>query len=154
MRFSPRFRSSAYSLIPAFLLTSLAGCGESDKLPREPISGSVTVEGKPLKSGLITFIPNESNTPTQGGALILEGKYSVPKNQGLVPGKYRIIITSPDDKPAEIVDKANNAPGMPPLPAKEVIPKQYNSESLLSAEVTAGGKNVFEFNLVSTPIGK
>ena len=133
----------------AFLLPSLVGCGESDKLPREAVSGSVSVEGKPLKSGLITFLPNESNTPTQGGAVVLEGKYTIPKNQGLVPGKYRIIITSPEDKPEVIVDKANNAPGMPPLPAKEVIPKQYNSESLLSAEVTAGGKNVFEFNLVS-----
>jgi len=154
MRFSPRFRLTASTLSLACLLPNLVGCGESDKLPREAVSGTVSVEGKPLKSGLITFVPNESNTPTQGGALILEGKYTVPKNQGLVPGKYRIIITSPEDKGEIIFDKTNNAPGLPPIPAKEVIPRQYNSESLLSAEVTAGGKNIFEFNLVSTPVAK
>jgi hypothetical protein len=139
-------------LILVFVLPQLAGCGASDNLPREAVSGAVAVEGKPLKSGLITFLPNEPNTPTQGGTLVLEGKYSIPKTQGLVPGKYRVVITSPEDKPEVIVDKTNNMPGMPPVPAKEVIPKQYNSESLLTAEVTAGGKNVFEFNLVSTPV--
>jgi hypothetical protein len=138
-----------------FLVLNLAGCGESDKLPREPVSGAVAVEGKPLKSGMITFIPNEANTPTQGGAVVIEGKYTIPKNQGLVPGKYRIVITSPEDKPEVIFDKTNNAPGLPPIRGKEVIPKQYNSESLLTAEVRAGGNNVFEFNLVfGPPAGK
>jgi hypothetical protein len=154
MRFYPRFRSTASTLSLAFLVTSLVGCGDSDKLPREAVSGSVSVEGKPLKTGLITFLPNESNTPTQGGAVVIEGKYTIPKNQGLVPGKYRIVITSPEDKGEIIFDKTNNAPGLPPIPAKEVIPRQYNSESLLSADVAAGGKNVFEFNLVSAPVGK
>jgi hypothetical protein len=154
MRFSLRFRSTALLLSLALALPNLVGCGESDKLPREAIKGSVTIEGTPLKSGLITFVPNESNTPTQGGAVVLEGKYTIPKNQGLVPGKYRIIITSPEDKPEIIFDKTNNAPGLPPIPAKEVIPRQYNSESLLTADITAGGKNEFDFNLVSTPVSK
>jgi hypothetical protein len=152
MRILPRNRSLASTAILFFLLWSLAGCSSSDGLPREGVSGMVKVEGKPLKSGLISFFPSEPNTPTQGGSLVLEGKYTIPKDQGLVPGKYRVVITSPEDKPEVFVDKTNNAPGMPPIPAKEAIPKQYNTESLLTAEVTAGGKNVFEFNLVSTPV--
>src|SRR4051794_37265346 len=136
MRIPPRFRSRASTLVIPFLVFHGLGCGASDNLPREAVSGAVSVEGKPLKSGMITFIPNESNTPTQGGAVVLEGKYTIPKNQGLVPGKYRVVITSPEDKPEVIVDKTNNAPGLPPIPAKEVIPKHYNSESLLTAEVT------------------
>jgi hypothetical protein len=146
-------RSFASVVTLALLGFSLTGCGDGDKLPREAISGGVTVEGTPLKSGLITFIPNEDNTPTQGGGVVLEGKYSIPRNQGLVPGKYRVVITSPDDKPP-ILDKTNNAPGLPPIPGKEVIPSQYNTESLLTAEVKAGSNNVFEFNLVRTPVGK
>jgi len=146
-------RSLASAVALALLGFSPAGCGDRDNLPREAVSGGVTVEGKPLKSGLITFIPNEDNTPTQGGGVVLDGKYSIPRNQGLVPGKYRVVITSPDEKPP-VLDKTNNAPGLPPIPGKEVIPSQYNTESLLTAEVTAGGKNVFEFNLVSTPVGK
>jgi hypothetical protein len=143
------------ALVPALLVLLLVqtGCGGGDNLPREAVSGGVTVEGTPLKSGLITFIPNDENTPTQGGGVVLDGRYSIPRNQGLVPGKYRVVITSPDDKPP-ILDKTNNAPGLPPIPGKEVIPSQYNTESLLTAEVTAGAKNVFEFNLVKTPPGK
>jgi hypothetical protein len=148
-----RFRSMASTFVAAFLLFNLTGCGGSDKLPREAVSGTVSVEGKPLKTGLITFLPDDSNTPTQGGGVVLEGKYTIPRNQGLVPGKYRIVITSPEDKPAPL-DMTNNAPGMPPPPVKEVIPRQYNSESLLTADVKAGAKNEFEFNLVSVPVGK
>jgi hypothetical protein len=142
---------SAHTLAPVLAL--LLGCGAEDNLPREAVSGAVSIEGKPLKTGLITFLPSE-DVPTQGGAAVVEGKYSIARNQGLVPGKYRVVISSPEDKPEQMIDKTNNAPGLPPVPAKEVIPAQYNNDSLLTAEIKPGAKNVFEFNLVSTPVGK
>jgi hypothetical protein len=136
------------------LVTHLSGCVGSDNLPRQAVSGSVSVDGKPLGKGLITFLPSDPEIPTQGGGNIVAGEYSIPREQGLVPGKYKVVITSPEDKPEQVVDKANDMPGMPPILAKEVVPRRYNSESLLTAEVTAGGKNLFEFNLTSEPAGK
>jgi hypothetical protein len=140
----------------AYFLLNIVGCGDGDSLPREAVSGTVAVEGKPLKTGLITFLPASSEVTTQGGGPVVEGKYTVSRNQGLVPGKYKVVISSPEDTPEKFTDTAfnNNAPGMPPIPAKEVIPAQYNNKSLLTAEVTSGGKNVFEFNLTATPVGK
>jgi len=128
-------------------LVTMNGCGGGDSLPREAVSGSVSVEGKPLAAGLITFLPDSPDVPTQGGAAIIDGKYEIPKAQGLVPGKYKIVISAPEDEEPAV--DPNLPPGFPPPPRKEVIPSQYNAKSLLTAEVTAGRQNVFEYNLTS-----
>lgn len=142
-----RSSSIASATTAALLLLNLAGCGgASDNLPRQAVSGTVFVEGKPLASGLITFQPDGPEVSTQGGGAVVDGKFSIPLEQGLVPGKYKVAVTAAGDIPAKKEDKDIN-PGMPPIPAKEVIPKEYNSGSLLKAEVTAGGKNMFDFNL-------
>jgi hypothetical protein len=153
MGIAPRLRSIASVTTLAFVVPSLIlmGCGAADNLPREAISGSVAVDGKPLDSGLIIFQP-EGTEATQSGASIVQGKYAIPRDQGLVPGKYKVSISAAGNTPEKQVDTIsnNNMPGMPPVPAKEVIPSAYNSGSLLSAEVKAGSKNEFNFNLTST----
>ena len=74
-----------------------------------------------------------------------DGKYSVPADKGLPPGKYTVRISAAED--------AGAAPTGPPGPesmtqqAKALIPPQYNVETTLSAEVTEGGSNVFDFDL-------
>ena len=155
MRILVRLRPAS-SAVVACLQLNLGGCGESDGLPREAVSGTVSVEGKPLKTGLITFLPASPETTTQGGGPVVEGKYSMTRSQGIVPGKYKVIISSPEDTPEKFPDagRNNDAPGMPPIPAKEVIPAQYNNKSLLTADVVEGGKNVFDFNLTAKPPGK
>jgi hypothetical protein len=144
-------------LVPAAIaalgLLNLAGCS-GDNLPREAVSGSVTIDGNPLKSGAITFVPNGPDIPSQGGTPVVDGKYSIPRAQGLVPGKYKVVISSGEGTPEKKVDTATDMPGMPPIPAKQAIPPQYNAASILEATVTAGGKNQFDFNLTGGPRGK
>ncbi len=139
--------------VPLLLVFTVLGCGE-DELPREAISGTVSVDGKPLKTGVITFVPNGADIPTQAGAAIVEGKYSIEQSQGLVPGKYKAVVSSGEGSPEKQVDHVTDMPGMPPIPAKEVIPPQYGSNSILEATVTAGGKNQFDFNIVAVSGGK
>jgi len=137
----------AGSAVAAVLLTlTLVGCGASDDLPREGVSGTVTLNDKPLASGFITFMPAASEV-TQGGGIIQEGKYSIPRDQGLVPGNYKVLITSSGGGSEKQTDHLTDMPGMPPVPAKEAIPAQYNAKSTLTAEVKAGGENVFNFPL-------
>jgi hypothetical protein len=138
------------ALALALLLPGVLGCGASDNLPREAISGSVSVEGKPLESGLVVFNPEAAETPTQGGAAVVAGKFSIPREQGLVPGKYKVVVSAAGGTPEKQVDTTNNMPGMPPVPAKEIIPKEFNTNSLLTAEVKAGVKNEFSFNLTAS----
>ena len=44
------------ALFPTALLTALAGCGGGPKIV--PVSGTVTVDGKPLTQGYIQVVPN------------------------------------------------------------------------------------------------
>ncbi len=124
-----------------------AGCSsDADELAREAVSGTVTFDGQPLERGAITFVP-EGQVPTQGGASITDGKYSIAKSEGLVAGNYNVAITSPLGDAEKAKDAVTNAPGMPPKPPKDLIPAQYNKKSTLKAEVKAGASNVFDFNL-------
>jgi hypothetical protein len=143
----------ATTVVAALSVLTASGCG-GDGLPRQGVSGSVSVDGKPLKSGSITFVPTEPDTPTQGGATVVDGSYSIPSAQGLVPGKYKVVLSSGEGTAEKKVDSTNDMPGMPPVPAKEVIPSQYGAQSVLEAGVTAGGKNQFDFNLTAGAQGK
>jgi len=65
------------------------GCGGSgDTLPRQAVTGMVTYDGQPLKEGRINFTPSDPNAkdPVFGGAPIKDGKYTIDKEVGLVPG--------------------------------------------------------------------
>ena len=133
----------------AVVLTASAtawGCGSEDQLQRQAISGSVTLAGKPLESGMIQFQPTSTNETTAGVGTIALGRYRIAAIEGLVPGKYQVMITGALGPPAEskagVRDEA-----LPRAPAKELIPTRYNSNTELRAEVTKDGTNQFDFDL-------
>jgi hypothetical protein len=127
---------------------ALCGCtGGTDGLPRQAVSGTVAFEGAPLASGSIQFEPDAGNQGTlqSGGVMIAAGRYELPKEKGLLPGKYKVRVFSPSESPAS-GDEAT-APGPLPAPPRERIPKKYNVATTLTAEVRADSANVFDFEL-------
>jgi hypothetical protein len=128
-----------------------AGCaGSGDDLPREPVSGTVTLDSQPLANGTIQFNPMSEATGTavSGGATIANGQFSIARQNGLVPGTYRVAIyaaakTGERTKPAEIGGAKRSE-----LP-KELIPSKYNANSELKAEIPKGGKSDLKFDLQS-----
>lgn len=138
------------SIALALVLACLSGCGSSDDLPREAVSGKVTLDGKPLASGSIQFLPvgggDPNNPAISGGATIKDGAYSIPRESGLTPNKYTVAITSAQGG-ADAA--AGGAPGPAQKPAKETIPEKYNKDSTLDAAVKPGGENTFNFDLTS-----
>jgi hypothetical protein len=133
------------------LLLAAAGCGaEGDQRPREPVSGTVTFEGKPLDNGTIEFQPSSAAEAVAAGGTVAQGRFAIPKDAGPVPGKYRVAI----------YDQANtattgSAEGGGPVAAtrkslaelRGAIPPRYNSATELTADVKAGGPNRFSFEL-------
>jgi hypothetical protein len=122
----------------------VAGC--SDPFAnRNEVFGKVTFKGQPLDSGIITFSPlTQSADATIGSAQIKKGEYRIPKQNGLIAGKYRISVNSPDGKTPD--NDPNAAPGPTGnFASKERIPKQYNSETKEEFDVQAGKSN--EYNL-------
>ena len=130
-------------LAPALL--SLAGCGgDSDELPRQAVSGRVTLDGKPLAAGRITLQPPGGAEGMPAGAEIIDGSYDIPRDEGPTPGTYAVRITSPAGAPE--VDP-NAMPGEPPRVAKEPIPPKYNAKTTLNAAISAEGPNTFDYEL-------
>jgi len=144
-----RTHAGSTSLVALALTLStsfLGGCGGGgDDLPRQAISGTVTSKGAPLGSGSITFQPMNTDGKAQAGAAgITDGNYSISQADGLVPGTYKVLITSVN---TSLTPVSGGMPGDPTPPPKESIPAKYNSKSTLTAEVKEGGPNKFDFTL-------
>jgi hypothetical protein len=132
------------SLVLVALATSLAGCGApQDDLPRQAVSGTVKFKGEPLKAGVIQFQPKSQGSSTAGAAGIVDGKYSIVKAEGLVPGSYQVTITSV----AEAAKQTGGMPGDPVPPPKEPIPAKYNAKTTLTAEIKEGSSAPIDFVL-------
>ena len=130
---------------PVLLALAVSGgCAETtDELPREAISGTVTLDGHPLEKGMIQFVPAAGRGETQAGAAIERGSYSIPRGEGPVPGRYTVVITaSGDGAPAPA-----GAPGKEVSIPKEIVPAKYNTKSTLDFEVKKGEDNRANFEL-------
>jgi len=88
------------------------GCGSRNPLGRRAFSGRVTLAGKPLDQGTISFEPQQQ-PGFAGGAVILDGRYEVPAEKGLPPGKYLVRIYSTEG--GGVTQPAAGPPG-PPIP--------------------------------------
>jgi len=130
-----------YMILPVAAVFLAAGCGGDG---RSKVHGFVKHQGKPLKAGVISFIEEGAIAPS-GGSAIIDGRYEVPAEAGLKPGKYAVAISAPENKSKAAAEQA--MPGMSGPPPKETLPAKYNSKTELRAEVKAGAKNEFDFDL-------
>lgn len=128
----------------AAVCLGMAGCSGDDPLGRRTISGTVTLDGTPLDSGVIHFEPLDETGGHGGGGVVADGKYELPAKHGLPEGNYRVSISAP-----EVIDQEPVMGRELPPPA-ERIPRKYNIESQLTAQVTSEGPNTLAFQLEST----
>jgi len=132
----------------------IAGCGSGSA---GKITGSVTLDGKPLTKATLSFAPADKNTKGNNVAETdEEGNFEVkpfPKTGvTLTPGKYNVFIT-------KLVDQDGNVPPPPDDPAapgrlkglKNFVPRKYGPEAspLLKAEIKPGDNQLPVFELKS-----
>lgn len=148
MRFEQLHRLAVRSrrLAAVALAVVLApGCGGEDGPPRFPITGQVTLDGKPLQTGTIAFHPGgEGNAAS---ADVTDGTFAINRSNGLVAGKYKVEIVSvqgtgkqiksPDDPTATIEETRN------------LIPERYSRESRIEAVVKPDAENSYQFDLTA-----
>lgn len=147
-------RALVWLAVVGLAWTAGLGCG-GDDLPRQAISGLVEFQGKPLAKGHIQFLPTESvSTPIATGAEVREGRYAVSRDEGLVPGTYKVSISAEGEPPSRQKGKKapepealGDMPGLGPLNNEELIPAKYNAQTTLTATVTKEGPNRFDFKL-------
>jgi hypothetical protein len=115
----------------------LAGCGSGNVAP---VSGRVTIDGRPAVGVLVSFQPigsadNQDPGPGSYGTTDEDGRYRltqvVTNRPGAVVGPHRVSLRSP------------NGPPKPDV----VIPKEYNKESTLQYDVPKGGTTTADFEV-------
>lgn len=116
-------------------LWALSGCGGAPaKETPTGVKGVVTLAGKPLAEGTVSF----SNSSTGNAAVAqlgAEGKFTV--TGGVVPGEYKVTITPPTPTPDN------------PAPKPSSIPDKYRNEATtdLKAKISSGANDLkFELN--------
>jgi hypothetical protein len=123
------------------LAVGLIGCGAG---ARRPITGTVTFRGQPLDHGRIQFFTTTKRPIAVGGAMIENGKYTLPGDFGLDPGTYRIQLDSMEPDPT-YKPKPGEMLSVPPT--RNRLPDRYGAGSTITVQVTPGGPNQFDFNI-------
>lgn len=125
------------------ILIILSGCGDANPLGRKAISGQVTLDGVPVKSGSVSFV-SLSEEGVGSGAVITDGTFSIPAAKGLPPGEYMVRINSAGETAAPA---PAGPPGEAPPLGRELIPASWNTRSKQKISVTADGENQFTFSI-------
>jgi hypothetical protein len=144
-------RHQRFALAPFLAALGLiAGCsGSRDDLPREPVAGTVTMDGQPLAEGAIQFSPaaGAEGRVTSATVPIENGQFSIPRAEGLVPGSYKVSISAvpvPRDTRIKATFGKKKA-----TPFKELIPAKYNTKTILTGEIKRGGASGLKYDLQS-----
>jgi hypothetical protein len=129
-----------YIALCLVLAIAFSGCSK-ESASKSTLTGTVTFDGAPIKSGTIRFDPVDGRT-SSAGAMITDGKYSAT----VAPGEKRVTISA-----QKVVGKkkAYDTPESPVIDlTEEMIPKRYNAQSELKHTVRAGSEEK-NFDLTS-----
>jgi hypothetical protein len=138
------------NLFVACAALGLLGCGTQAKVV--PVSGQVTLDGRPLPHALVTFQPvahdkNPNPGPGSTGRTDAEGRYTLRvvgrPESGALTGNHRVSIVAYEGEVPGTTDDAN-----PALP-RQILPERYNATTELSIRVPANGTDAADFPLTS-----
>jgi hypothetical protein len=151
-----------FSLVSISWVSFMAGCGEPS-IGTVPVTGTVKVDGQPMEGVSITFHPDGSGRAASGKS-DAQGNFkltTIIAGDGALPGKYKVSASkheNPSDDLPKDVDP-NDPKSMDAIYGKLDTKKKVKSKNLLApmyenpagsglaGEVSASGKNHFDFEL-------
>lgn len=147
-------RLSISFLALSLLAIALPGCNQGGGF--SAVTGTVTFDGKPIKVGTITF--ESVATDSAGGSRMImtrirDGKYKFESTDGPAPGQHKVAVKAFNEAVAE--DTAPAGKNNKQTPTRETgnvepenyIPPQFNTETTLTVDVTAGLNENVDFSL-------
>jgi hypothetical protein len=145
----------------ALLFALAAGCGGSG-VTYVPVSGVVTLDGKPYKNAIVSFQPQAVKgnlNPGRGSSALTDeaGKYSLATDEGArgaVPGKHLIRIRTKTNDPTNVFDpsvgSADSGPAVGKKKEVEPIPLEWFADSSTKEfEVPPKGTDKANFEIVT-----
>jgi hypothetical protein len=125
-------------------LLCLSGC---DQAKRGGVGGQVKLDGKPVEEGTITFSPSTAGQDLAAWSAVRDGKYSIPSEAGPGVGVCRVEIRAMRSTGKKNPYYDPKLGGLEPeFETEQIVPKRYNSESELTADIKPGD-NVLDFDL-------
>jgi hypothetical protein len=124
---------------------AIAGCGSSATIA--PVSGVVTIDGKPLANAHVAFQPEATSGATTAGA----GSYGITD----ASGKYELKTFDTDKRGAVVgshrveINLKVAADDGPQIRRPKMLPPKYNLQSELKFKVEPGGSTAANFDLKS-----
>lgn len=109
----------------------IVGC--SKKSNRSTVAGTVTLDGQPLKSGVIRFMPADGQTAS-ADSIITDGKFSA----SVPPGEKKISISAPKVTGQRRVYETPDSPMIDIV--HELVPAKYNVQTELTLTVSASSQ--------------
>lgn len=134
---------------PAMVLVALlaTGCRPAVVAPvRGPISGSVTLDGRPAEGGAVRFIalfPNGVNAL----APVAGGRYALDAARGLMQGRYRVEFSMPTGRMRRSANP--DQPGEWLEEPQESLPVRYHRESTYVLDYDPAAPASFDAELQS-----
>jgi len=113
----------------AICFAAASGCSTDTK--NGTVAGNVTLDGQPLQTGLIRYVPADGQTAS-GDAQITNGKYSTTTPIG----EKRVSISSPKVVGKKKMYETADSPVVDII--QELLPPKYNAQSTLTLTVKPG----------------
>lgn len=149
-------RITASGVVFVLALAGFVGCGSSDERHLVPVSGIVTLDGKPLEGASVNYISDEFKT---SGLTDAEGKYELRA----VPGDYKVFISKSEGGTALVKTtddplfgmeefEAGSPDAKAPNAPKQIVPDRYSNPAATTLKITVppDGTSAADFtNLVS-----
>jgi hypothetical protein len=114
---------------------TLIGCQKNPAVGK--VTGTITLDGKPLPNAAIVFHPDDSNALSPLGGTDSNGQYElfyIDNKSGAVPGQYTVTVST--------AQSWNNIP--------ESVPEKYVDKTLSELKYTVKtGKQVIDIKLSS-----
>lgn len=140
-----RLLKTCRALILGIAVLGLPGCGHGLTGERQPVSGTVTLDGKPLPYGFIEFSQDADKGQVQTAA-VTDGKFNLPANIGLPVGRYCVCL-HPYVPEADVLETVSEKERLAISAASDLIPPNYRRRGSLEATIEAGGKSDLAFAL-------
>lgn len=139
------------SFLTPLLALSVLGCGSSE-FDMVPVSGIVTLDGKPVSGARVIFSPQRSGQdalsagPASDGKTDDDGRYSLASSidgtGGAVVGSHTVTIST-------YLAESDRSRDTYAILREEEIPQKYNEPGALTVEVPPGGSDTVDFELHS-----
>ncbi len=134
-----------------FSLPAITGCNENGRA-LAPVSGLITLDGKPLSGGSIVcqpLAPPGSIIAGKGSGAYCDadGRFQLETldgRPGAVVGEHRVRIYGPRTQQAAVSDGDGGR-----AKARELVPKKYNHNTELTLTVPEEGTAEANFNLTT-----